>query len=79
MSADLENPDRQSPESLAAPTDEFVGGMVWHWGRAQHPYIQGGYCSPVVGKGSFVFCLVFMESSGHDRLSFRYSIAADGH
>jgi hypothetical protein len=48
--------------SLPKPSEVYVGGTCWHWTPEHHPYIGGGYSSPVVGK----------ETSLCDRLSRPY-------
>lgn len=43
-----------SPSSLRKPSEVFLGGTFWHWNPKHHPYIGGGYSSPVAGKATFV-------------------------
>ena len=40
------------PKSLPKPSEVFVGGTFWHWTPEHHPYIGGGYSSPVAGKAT---------------------------
>lgn len=50
MTADPISPNVQHPTDLKKPSDAFIGGMFWDWSPEHHPYIGGGYSSPVAGK-----------------------------
>jgi hypothetical protein len=41
-----------SPKALPKPSEVFLGGTFWHWTPEHHPYIGGGYSSPIVGKAT---------------------------
>jgi monoamine oxidase len=63
MSADPNDPkNEQALKELPKPRDAFLGGMFWDWRPSHHPYIGGGYCSPIAGKpitiGKFRLCCV---------------------
>lgn len=40
------------PTTLPKPSEVFLGGTFWHWTPQHHPYIGGGYSSPVAGKAT---------------------------
>ncbi len=51
MSADPNDPGNQKALSeLPKPREAYLGGMFWDWRPSHHPYIGGGYCSPIAGK-----------------------------
>jgi monoamine oxidase/cytochrome b involved in lipid metabolism len=50
MAADPAAPNVQRPTDIKKPSDAFIGGMFWDWSPQHHPYIGGGYSSPVAGK-----------------------------
>jgi hypothetical protein len=37
-------------KKLPKPSSVYLGGMFWDWRPEHHPYIGGGYCSPLAGK-----------------------------
>jgi hypothetical protein len=41
-----------NPQVLPKPSEVFLGGTFWHWTPEHHPYIGGGYSSPVAGKAT---------------------------
>ena len=46
-----DHPDKAAnPQSLPSVRETFLGGMYWDWRPSHHPYIGGGYCSPLVNK-----------------------------
>jgi monoamine oxidase len=51
MSADPNDPENMKAlKALPKVRDQYLGGMFWDWRPTHHPYIGGGYCSPLVGK-----------------------------
>ena len=50
MSAEDAEHATEHPHSLPRPTEAYLGGMLWDWQPAHHPYIGGGYCSPRAGQ-----------------------------
>ena len=50
MSAEDAEHATEHPYSLPRPTGAYLGGMLWDWQPAHHPYIGGGYCSPRAGQ-----------------------------
>lgn len=38
------------PSTLPKAREVFLGGMYWDWRPSHHPYIGGGYCSPLANK-----------------------------
>lgn len=51
MSGDIPTKD-SIKVNLPKPSEVFVGGTFWHWTPQHHPYIGGGYSSPVAGKAT---------------------------
>lgn len=50
MNGDLKEKNIETPESLPKASEAYLGGMYWDWRPQHHPYIGGGYCSPLAGK-----------------------------
>lgn len=51
MSADPDDPrNAQALAALPKASEAFLGGMFWDWRPSHHPFIGGGYCSPLAGK-----------------------------
>lgn len=47
-----------SPMMLKKPSEVYLGGMFWDWNAQHHPYITGGYCSPLAGKNPDAIALL---------------------
>ena len=41
--------DKSTLYTNKKPSEAFVGGMFWDWNPQHHPYIGGGYSSPLAG------------------------------
>jgi len=51
MSANPNDPDNvKALVDLPNVREQYLGGMFWDWRPSHHPYIGGGYCSPLAGK-----------------------------
>jgi monoamine oxidase/cytochrome b involved in lipid metabolism len=51
MSEDPNDPkNAEALKKLKKPSEAYLGGMFWDWRPTHHPYIGGGYCSPLAGK-----------------------------
>jgi monoamine oxidase len=51
MSANPLDPQNvKALQQLPKASEAYLGGMFWDWRPSHHPYIGGGYCSPLAGK-----------------------------
>ena len=51
MSANPDDPQNVvALKNLPKPSEVYLGGMFWDWRPSHHPYIGGGYCSPLAGR-----------------------------
>lgn len=69
MSGDINETKSLSPSSLRKPSEVFLGGTFWHWNPQHHPYIGGGYSSPVSGKATFL-CDRLSKPYGNNNIFF---------
>jgi monoamine oxidase len=51
-SSSVSVPEATAVTTLPKPSEVFIGGTFWHWTPEHHPYIGGGYSSPVAGKAT---------------------------
>ncbi len=50
MDADASKGKQESINALPKASKVFLGGMFWDWDPSHHPYIGGGYSSPLAHK-----------------------------